>query len=82
MYMDCSVARAVPGAPLQSKRKVMSKPMTEVGSPDGCFSITLVALLSQLAPTTTFAFETQNPEETQMLQRELHQERRASTKAS
>lgn len=29
--MDYSVARAVPGAPLQLKSKVMSKPMTEVG---------------------------------------------------
>lgn len=36
--------------------------------------LAVVAFLSQLAPATMSSFETQNLEETQMLQRELHRE--------
>lgn len=40
----------------------------------GKFSISCSCFLSQLAPATMSSFETQNLEETQMLQRELHRE--------
>lgn len=64
--------------------KAMSKAMIEarfcsilMGRPDwstGRFSISCSCFLSQLAPATMSSFETQNLEETQMLQRELHRE--------